>query len=95
MRTLNQWSLAMNQINAQLKILDDMAVELKQRHYNIMQHRMCIDGESLEYIHREIRSIEKQIDIWLIEFADIYQMRQTLETKLESIQLLIDDDDDL
>uniref|UniRef100_A0AC34GS07 Uncharacterized protein n=1 Tax=Panagrolaimus sp. ES5 TaxID=591445 RepID=A0AC34GS07_9BILA len=83
-----KWKSDIEQNDAQLEILNETAVALRNRHKvltDMLTNKPGNPPDLLNQLQREISAVETQVDIWIRELADINDDRMRLD--IEFIKL--------
>ncbi|EFO17937.1 hypothetical protein LOAG_10562 [Loa loa] len=78
-----QWKVDIDENDAQLKILNEAAVSLRERHQSITAQlsKGPVDFQTVIQLEDEIRKVEAQVNMWIRELAEINKARTKLEMK--------------
>uniref|UniRef100_A0AC34QGQ9 Uncharacterized protein n=1 Tax=Panagrolaimus sp. JU765 TaxID=591449 RepID=A0AC34QGQ9_9BILA len=88
-RAFEKWKSDIEQNDAQLEILNETSIALRNRHKILTemlnQRPVASSPELLQQLQREISAVEAQVDIWIKELAEINGDRTRLD--IEFIKL--------
>ncbi|KAM3722607.1 Uncharacterized protein ACO02O_05922 [Dirofilaria immitis] len=78
-----QWKIAIEENDAQLKILNEAVMSLRERHKNIVAQmfKRPADAKTIIQLEDEIRKIESQVNMWIRELIEISKARTILEVQ--------------
>ncbi|OZC06587.1 hypothetical protein X798_06433 [Onchocerca flexuosa] len=78
-----QWKVAIEENDAQLKILNEEVMSLRERHQKITAQlsKEPVDAETIIRLEDEVRKIGLQVNMWIRELTEISKARTKLEVQ--------------